>query len=247
MNVHAAPWSDIHVRRAVAYAVNRADLVRADGGYASPLSTIILPQQLRLLGSQSQVSSLLKSLPQYPFSLAKAKQELARSKYPNGFTFTLSAPPYANIPTIDQAFAGELAKIGIKANVVNVTFAKWESEITGPNSKKTASTGGLFWFPDPSGVSLMVGSEADKPGGFNYANYTSPAMDSLLTSGTNTGKQAKRLAIYHKILAKVGTDVPYVPFFTPAYPIALSKQLTWPGYDVYSVFSPSWPLELKAK
>jgi peptide/nickel transport system substrate-binding protein len=248
MNVNAAPWNDIHVRRAVAYAVNRAGLVHADGGYASPLETIILPQQLRVIASASQVQSLLGSLPQYPYSLARAKQELAQSKYPNGFTFELDAPPYANIPTIDQALAGELAKIGITAKVVNVSFAKWDNEITGPKAKKPASTGGFFFFPDPSDANVMLGSQFNEAGQCcNVANYTSPTMDALLLAGTSTTSAAKRFAVYKKILKQVATDLPYVTLFTPAYPMALSDKFTWPGFDVFSVFSPSWPLQIRTK
>jgi peptide/nickel transport system substrate-binding protein len=247
MNVNTAPWNDIHVRRAVAYAVNRSNLVHADGGYASPLSTIILPQQLRVIASPSQVKSLLASLPQYPYSLTRAKAELAQSKYPNGFTFELDAPPYANIPTIDQALAGELAKVGITAKVVNVSFAKWNNEITGPKAKKPASTGGFFFFPDPSDADLMLGSQFNRPGQCcNVANYTSSKMDALIVAGTNTTNAAKRFSVYRKILRQVATDLPYITLFTPAYPMALSTKFSWPGFDVFSVFSPSWPLQIRA-
>jgi peptide/nickel transport system substrate-binding protein len=65
--VHVAPWNDIHVRRALAFAVNRADLVRADGGYAIPLTTIILPEQLRLLGPGYDVYSVFS--PSWPLEI----------------------------------------------------------------------------------------------------------------------------------------------------------------------------------
>jgi peptide/nickel transport system substrate-binding protein len=35
MNTQAAPWNDVHVRRAVAYAINRSEIIRANGGGAS--------------------------------------------------------------------------------------------------------------------------------------------------------------------------------------------------------------------
>ena len=46
MNTQMAPWNDVHVRRAVDYALNRTDLINANGGYAVPTYTLIPPQQL---------------------------------------------------------------------------------------------------------------------------------------------------------------------------------------------------------
>src|SRR5262249_11332070 len=72
MNTRIAPWSDVHVRRAVAYAINRADFVKAYGGFSTPVTTFIPPAGLLQIGTKSQVDRLVKSLPQYPYSLAKA-------------------------------------------------------------------------------------------------------------------------------------------------------------------------------
>jgi peptide/nickel transport system substrate-binding protein len=59
MNVHVAPWSDVHVRRAVAYAINRQDFVTAYGGFATPVSTFISPDDLMQIASKAQVDALL--------------------------------------------------------------------------------------------------------------------------------------------------------------------------------------------
>src|SRR5438093_12117886 len=69
--VNTPPWSDLHVRRAVAYAINRADLIRARGGGATKVSTLIPRNELRQIASNAQITALIKSLNTYPFSLAK--------------------------------------------------------------------------------------------------------------------------------------------------------------------------------
>ncbi len=52
MNTMQKPWSDIHVRRAVAYVLNRAAIITANGGPTSgtPVDTFIPPQALMTLG-----------------------------------------------------------------------------------------------------------------------------------------------------------------------------------------------------
>ncbi len=92
-----APWDDVHVRRAIAYALNGADIITANGGFATPVSTLISPQSLDTIAPQAQVNTLLKSVPLYPYNVAKAKAELAESAYPKGFKATLLEYPGAPV------------------------------------------------------------------------------------------------------------------------------------------------------
>ena len=78
MNVHAPGWDDAHVRRTVAYALDRAEIIDAFGGYAVPDYTLIPVSALGTIASQEQVNALFKSLPLYPYNLAKAKDRDGR-------------------------------------------------------------------------------------------------------------------------------------------------------------------------
>lgn len=66
MNTHIAPWNDVHVRRAVAYAIDRADIITALGGYALPSYTLIPSQSLSTIavpGSDRFAPEKLEPLP----------------------------------------------------------------------------------------------------------------------------------------------------------------------------------------
>lgn len=110
MNTKEGPWSDIHVRRAVAYALNRPDIIAAAGGYNTPISTYIPANMLETIASPAQVNQLLGSVNLYPYSLAKAKAEMAQSAYPNGFSTTLYEYNYGSSVDISETVAAELAK-----------------------------------------------------------------------------------------------------------------------------------------
>jgi peptide/nickel transport system substrate-binding protein len=248
MNTRAAPWSDVHVRRAVAYATDRAGIIRAVGGYATPIQTLILPVTLRTIGSQAQVNALLRSLPQYPFSLAKAKAEMTKSAYPHGFSYTLDVVQSVNLDTIGEALAGELQKIGIKLKVRVVSSAQWFTEISGPGDKRIATTlyqG--FLSPDPSGLDTAFNSAGTKPGNFNVANYAVPAVDKLLLQGEAAVSPAKRRAIYQKVLTRFALDMPSVPIYSPQDALALSTKFSWPTVNLYSSYNGTWPLGIKPK
>jgi peptide/nickel transport system substrate-binding protein len=247
MNTQIAPWNDVHVRRAVAYALNPADLIRANGGYAVPLSTVINNQMLgTVFGSPKQVQALVKTLPKYQTSMAKAKAELAKSAYPNGFSYTFEEFNGLNFPTLAQAVAGELAPLGIKIGVNVVPVGTWIADAE-TSDKRPAGVSALGCTgPDASTIDQVVGTKSTGPGGYNQANYSTPAVDKLVAQGDTTVNVAKRQAIYKKLLTIVGNDVPYAPFMNSIYTAAVAKKFSWRIYPD-SYFNGTWALSVKPK
>jgi peptide/nickel transport system substrate-binding protein len=250
--VHNAPWSDLHVRRAVAYALNRADIIAASGAPGSPLTTFIMPDQLLTLGSKAQVTRLIESLPQYPYSLAKAKAEMAQSAYPNGFSTQTDTFQYGGYVKINEVIAQQLAQIGIKLKVNVVPAAKWVAELAGDKSKLGLEffTDGPLANPDPNAYPSQILGAKNVPAGFNTAAYAPPAFDKLLAQGITTQSPAKRLAIYAKVLRQLATDVPYIPLYQTDSNLAIAKKFSWPawaGYNLSGVLPSDWALGVKAK
>jgi len=246
MNYHKAPWDDVHVRRAVAYAINRTDIIAASGSPASPAYYMIPPRLLRLLGSKAQVNAALKGVPTYHYSLAKARQEMAQSAYPNGFSDTNDVVDFASYVAMAQVIAAQLDAIGIKLKLNRTPVTNWFSLIFGPKTYGTMLSGGAWPIPDPSGFpSLEFGSKNVRSGALNYANYDPPAVDTLLDAGLSESDPAKRLAIYGRFLKRVGADTPYVPLGEGTFSVALSKNLTWPGFGQLEFYLTYWPMQLK--
>jgi peptide/nickel transport system substrate-binding protein len=245
MNTTMAPWSDVHVRRAVAYALNRSDIIAAYGGplTATPASSLISPAELATIGTQAQVSAVFSSVPQYPYDLGKARQEMAQSAYPHGFTATTTidnggAGP--NGPNVDQVIAAELHKIGITLKISEVPASQYFSDYdNAPGGDLYAQFGAVS--PDPSVFpSYCLGSAAT----LNVAHYVNKSISTLLADGLATSSPARRLAIYEQVLKQVATDVPYVVLFSPNAFTALSSKYTLPPFFVYPGFF-SWALHLR--
>jgi peptide/nickel transport system substrate-binding protein len=246
MNTQVAPWNDVHVRRAVAYAIDRLPLVNALGGtkYLRPISTLIDPLQLKSIASAAQVKSLLRSVPLYPFSLADAKQEMAKSAYPNGFSGDLVEPTGPNL--VAQALVAELKPLGINLTVKSLDNAAYYTAITGPAKDRplTLYNSGAYGV-DPSGWDIIFKSESIKLAG-NPANYVNPAVDALVMQEESILDPAKRLAIFRKIVFALQSDLPYIALYSPNVAVALSKKFTWPTLAFYNLYNLTWPLEIKA-
>jgi peptide/nickel transport system substrate-binding protein len=246
MNTLTAGWNDVHVRRAVAYVLNRSDIIAANGGYATPISTVTPPQLLRTIASQSQVDALLKSLPLYPYSITKAKQEMAQSAYPHGFSTTVLAYNYGNAVNVFQVVAAELARIGIHMQIKQMEVTAWQAVETGPVSQRSTAfaTGGCF-NPDPSAYTDFLGSKNTQGGQWNISGYRPAEVDNLITEGASTSDPAKRFAAYSKLFQKLQTDVPYVGLFVSDTTIALSSKFTYSGFNQWMWDSP-YALNIKS-
>jgi peptide/nickel transport system substrate-binding protein len=239
LNVTTPYWSDVHVRRAFAYALNRTDLIAAYGGYAQPLYTLTPPQLLRSVASQSQVNTLLSSIPLYQYNLAKAKQEMAESAYPQGFTTTVLSINDNQSLDVSQVIAAEEAKIGIKLQIKQMPVVPWQGLTSGPQAKRmtTLSGGGCFQ-PDPGTFSDFLGSQNLQVGSWNQADYAPPAVDTLLAQGEATSNPGERFSIYSKVFARLQDDLPYVGLYVLDEGAALSSKFTWPGYSEWTQDGP---------
>jgi peptide/nickel transport system substrate-binding protein len=244
MNTTQPGWDDVHVRRAAAYALNRPDIIAARGGYAQPLYTLTPPSLLRSVASQSQVDALLGSLPLYQYNLAKARQEMAQSAYPQGFTTTVLSDGLDT--DIIQVIVAELAKIGIRAQLKQVTSAVWTAAETGPASGRAAALGeGGCFQPDPGTYSDFLGSVNTRQGSWNMAEYTPPVVDTLLAQGIATSNPAQRFAVYSKLFQRLQADEPYVALYSSDYTAAISSKFSDPGFSPW-IWSIPWALSIKS-
>jgi peptide/nickel transport system substrate-binding protein len=235
MNVTQPGWNDVHVRRAVAYALNRTDIIAANGGYATPIYTLTPPQLLLSVASQSQVNTLLGTLPLYQYNVDKAKQEMAASAYPHGFTATIQTPNFGTIPTITQVVVAELAKIGIKLQLKAMEVTAWQSVENGPAAARSTAytTGGCFQ-PDPNTYSDFLGSKNTEPGNWNFSDYTPAAVDTMLAQGAASSDSAQRFSVYSQLFQKLQDDVPYVGLFASDRTAALASKFTWKDFNAWS-------------
>jgi len=127
-----------------------------------------------------------------------------------------------------ELIAGELAKIGIKVSLKELTFSQWINYYDGPKTYGNLFVNDNEIFADPSAhASAMITSKE-----FNTSGWTTPALNSLVSEGLATTDNGKRLAIYGDIMKTVANEVPYVPLFVVDYNVALRS-----GFAITNKFS----------
>jgi peptide/nickel transport system substrate-binding protein len=232
MNITQPGWNDVHVRRAVAYALNRTDIIAAAGGYAAPIYTFTPPSLLNSIASQSQINALLNSIPLYQYNLTKAHQEMAQSAYPHGFSATIVSPSGGNTTALNEVAAAELAKIGIKLTIKQMDANAVGALEVGPDGQRpTGMSGGFCFQPDPNTFSDFLGSSNLAPGLYNEADYAPPAVDTLLAQGLAASSPAQRFAVYSKLFARLQADLPYVGLYVTDDDVAVSSKFRYLNFN----------------
>jgi peptide/nickel transport system substrate-binding protein len=200
LNTKKAPLDDVHVRRAIAWAVNRDEIV----------SSVLLNNGVVSQGPISPSSwAYSASIAPYSHDVTKAKAELALAA--NGGTnvsFTLligsGDPTGAQEATFIQS---ELKEAGINVDIKPETFATLlaDTDATKPNFQ--AATLGWSGRPDPDG---NMYSWFHTGGGNNSMQYSNATVDGLLEDARTQSTQAQRATDYQNAEKQILDDSSYV-------------------------------------
>ncbi|MFF4991587.1 ABC transporter substrate-binding protein [Streptosporangium saharense] len=244
-NTAKKPWNDLHVRRAVAHAVDREGIVRSVlRGHGQVALTVPDPAQWGGVLDEAQVKDLYGRIPQYGFDLAKAKEELSRSSVPNGFSDVLTYP--SSGPQLGRAaltLAENLRTIGITLEVKEIPLEQWISELGKHDS-------GLYlgWYfattGDPSEYvqQLLNGAYAGENGS-NIAEYANAEVTGLLDDAKKSVDDAARGRLLGDALVRAAADVPYQPLWWGEAATAFGPKVNTTEFGPYFFVAP-WATKL---
>ena len=198
-NEKHTPYQDVHVRRAISYALDRASMVSAVlFGHGTPANSIISPG---LWGYDPHS-------PGIQYDPTKAKQEMAASSVPNGFSTTLMVGSGVETEqALAQIIQQELKPLGIKVTL----------RVVDPNSEYTnienfdydmAFNYDTTDIVDPDEL-ISFSAMGDNTGQHTYAlftNYNNPQVNTWAQQAERNFNSAQRLALYSKIQAQVAND-----------------------------------------
>jgi len=197
LNTKAAPLDDMHVRRAIAFAVNRTEILH------SVLQDVGVVAQ----GPLSPSSWAFNPTANY-FStdVNQAKSELAQSSSPNGVSFDLLVTSGSPLNAQEAQFIqSELSPANIKVNIKTETFATILSDTAAHNYQ--AALIGWSGRPDPDGNTY---NWFHTGGGFNDMQYSNPQVDTLLEDARAQSDQSKRAQDYVQAEQLIAQDAPYI-------------------------------------
>lgn len=193
-NTRVPPFNDVHLRRAVAWALDREAIHKAIFfSLGSPKAYLVSPDNW----------AFDPNGPLYSLDAAKSKAELAAANKANGFKFTL----HVNNITIDtqlgQVIKAQLAPVGIDVDVVTL-----EGPVAASRRISGDYEASMSQQPPAADPDQDVGLSARSTGTSNSMGYNNPKVDELLDKARAAIKQEERAPLYHQVQQILFEDAP---------------------------------------
>lgn len=226
-NLARKPFDDERVRQALAFAIDRQELV--DGvllGLGESIATPYKP-------GTYWVNEKLKPR---PYNVEKAKALLAEAGWRDSdgdgtldkdgrpFKFTILTnngnKQRADTATIIQH---RLKKVGIS---IDVRLVEWSAFIENFINKRNFEAVLLGWSlsPDPDQYNIWHSSQTGARQ-FNFLTYNNPKVDDALVAATRTFDKAERKKFYNIVQEEIYKDVPMIFLYAPYSLPAIHKRI----------------------
>ena len=121
MNNSRKPYTDVRVRRAMTYGINKSDVLKgAMFGMGKILGSNVDPLNPYYIDVSKEM----------PYDPAKAKKLLAEAGYPNGFDTVLKvSPQYYYTVRSGEVIAENLKKVGVNVKIEQIEWGQWLSRV----------------------------------------------------------------------------------------------------------------------
>ena len=225
LNNAVAPFNDLRVRQALAYAINRQQIMDyVSGGKGTPIGSAMYPAFAKYY-----VPELVDI---YQQDVAQARALLAEAGYPNGFSFTIqvsSAHPQ-HVETA-EVLKEQLAAIGVTAQIQQIEWSSWLNDVySGRNFEGTVVGLDASALNAPA-LLARYASDSSK----NFVSFSSATYDETYARARASVDDDEKTDLYkqcERILADECASV-YIQDL-PSF-VVLAKQFT--GYEFYPLYA----------
>ncbi|HEY3750673.1 MAG TPA: ABC transporter substrate-binding protein [Pseudonocardiaceae bacterium] len=189
MNQTRTPYADVHVRRAISYSIDRAALVKNIlFGHGTPANSFMMPA-----GPYYD-----KNSPGITFDMDKARQEMAQSSVPHGFTTTFLAMSGDSVDAaIAQILQASVKELGITMKIQNVDASAQHDLTTALNYEIAHS----YWTNDLADPDELAQYALDPASGGHSFNtgFNDKTLTGLVHQAEKEFDKTKRAALYDEI------------------------------------------------
>ncbi|WP_077562444.1 ABC transporter substrate-binding protein [Polaromonas sp. C04] len=223
MNNQSTAFSDVRVRQALNYAVDKQSIIKNIlFGAATP--------------THSPLSNLMASYCDtgfYKYDPEKARKLLSEAGATD-LTVKLIAPNghYIQDRQATQAIAAYFQQVGVKSTVRTTDWATYLAWVAEPSAKQGAQIN-MFGYAGstpaaatPGFALFAAGSSAFPPNGYNTAFYQNEKFDKLWKEAGKEPDKQKRDDLYCQAQKIMWADAPWVFLWNQGIPIVTSANIT---------------------
>lgn len=210
MNCEIPPFDDVHVRRAVAFAIDRGSRMRLSNGRLTPAGQPLPPQ---LAGFDAALPSLQRD------DLEAARREMALAGHPNGIEEPIEVVVgegeggRSQIELLQQ----DLGRIGLRVEGRPMSFAQYLEETGKRRRVQAFFSGWSMDFPDPSNfLDILFHSRSiHETNSENRSFYRNAELDGILDAARAEVRRDVRIDLYRRANEIVAHDAPWAFLYYP--------------------------------
>ena len=222
LNTTTKPFDDLRVRQAVAYAVNRPELVRWRGADVSRAAQSVVPRGY--LGFTAE-----NGLPGN--DIAKAKALLTEAGYPDGVTVKVIQSQLPEMLNAMQVFQAQLKRAGITLDIQVVEHATFHAQIRQDLSPLVYYSAARFPIADVY-LTQFFDSRSIVKTPTAVTNFSHcDAADAEIRAARTATDPARQLELWHTAQRKIVAAVCAVPMFETLLVFARHDTLDY-GYKL---------------
>ena len=214
LNEARAPWHDVRVRQAVAYAIDRESITAATTYRTATTNQLAIPQG----------NPWFTPYDRYRRDIDKAKALLAQAGAAPTTLDMLVTSDYPETVTAAQIIADNLAPLGITVHIRTVDFATWLDEQN--SGRFDMLMMGWLGNIDPDDFYY---AQHHTDGTANAQKFSDPDVDRWLDEGRVETDPARRKGLYAKAATRIADQVSYLFLYNPSVVQAWSTGLS--GYQ----------------
>jgi peptide/nickel transport system substrate-binding protein len=221
MNERIAPLADVHVRRAISLAIDRKSIIKSVlFGNGIPANSFMPPQ----------VPYYDRNSPGLQYNMDQAKQEMAQSKYPNGFDVEM----LLGKDVADEHSYGEIIQQSLQQLGINVHFKQVDPSTEFQDEQEFKyQLAFSYWTMDIADPDELVTFAVDPKSGAKsfYTDYSNADVIKWTHAAQHEFDHTKRQELYTNIQKQAAEDAFMAFLFYSPYRYAYTDKLH--GFYVY--------------
>ncbi len=204
LNMSKAPFNNLLVREAAAYAVNDAQVLRSISGMGTPLTQILAP-------GMPGFDPGVKPLGYHP---GRSRQLLKQAGHPGGrglptLTFAVATGGFTAGANVAQVVQQDLEQVGFRVQLRVMAPGAFLSALG--RSQLTMGIYGID-YPDPYDLIASQFACSEIAAGNNWQFYCNHAVDRVLNQSLALSLAAA-IPVYHRLQAQILADYPWIPLY----------------------------------
>ena len=207
LNLREGPFTDVRMRRAANYAINKTALVENVLSGTATVADSPIPPAFDWAYNED--------LEPYPYDPDMAEQLINEAGYDGEeivFYVTEGGSGMLDPVAMGTAIQADLAAVGLNVSIETYEWNTFLGRVN-PGLEGKADMAEMAWMTnDPDTLPFLTLRTAAFPedGGFNSGYYSNPEVDQLLEQARQATSQDERARLYREVQSLVYEDAPWV-------------------------------------